>query len=206
VVNEPSTAGRRERLRAALVEAAEGAVVREGLPGLKARNLAAEAGCAVGAIYTVFEDLDALVLQVNLRTLVLFEQALAAGGGEAGSSGADDLVRLALTYLGFARAHPHRWDALFQHRMADRGGPPSWYVAEQDRLFRYVEDPLRRLCPNLAAADLRMLARTLFSAIHGVVSLGLSEKLLALPEPVLAQQVETLVRATAAGLAGPGCA
>ncbi len=46
-------------LREALVSAAERTVAAQGLSGLRARDLAREAGCAVGAIYTVFPDLDA---------------------------------------------------------------------------------------------------------------------------------------------------
>ena len=73
----PSKAeARRAALRAGLVAAAERRIAADGLGGLRARDLAAEAGCALGAIYTVFPDLDALILEVNLRTLGLFEAAL----------------------------------------------------------------------------------------------------------------------------------
>ena len=74
-------ADRRERLRTALIDAAEATIAAEGLAALKARDLAKEVGCALGAIYTAFPDLDALILTVNLRTLALFERAITAVTG-----------------------------------------------------------------------------------------------------------------------------
>ena len=68
-----TTEERREQLRGALIDAAETAIAEGGLSALKARDLARTVGCALGAIYTVFPDLDALILSVNLRTLHLFE-------------------------------------------------------------------------------------------------------------------------------------
>ena len=202
----PEASDRRSSLRETLVEAAERIIAEHGLSGLKARDLAREAGCAVGAIYTAFPDLDGLVLAVNLRTLALFEAAIARSGEEAppvppGVPGAvDELVRLALAYLAFAQAHALRWRALFRHRMAG-GVVPDWYRAEQGRLFSYIEAPLARLCPGLPEDARSLRARSLFSCTHGLVSLGLDEKLMALPHPVLASELEAVVRALGAGLA-----
>src|ERR1700709_632771 len=72
------TVARREELKAALVVAAEKTIAAEGLPGLKARARAAEVGCATGAIYNVFPDLDSLILTVNSRTLAEIGEKLAA--------------------------------------------------------------------------------------------------------------------------------
>ena len=198
---------RRALLRVNLITAAEGVIAQGGLPALRARDLAAEAGCAVGAIYTVFPDLDALILAVSLRTLALFESEIARSGGNAAATecrdpetAIDELVRLALTYFTFARANAPRWRALFQHRMAS-GLVPDWYRSEQGRLFRYIEGPLARLCPDLTEAERKLRARSLFSATHGLVSLGMDEKLMALSPATLAEELETVVRALGRGLA-----
>jgi AcrR family transcriptional regulator len=199
---------RRVALKEALVDAAERMIDARGLGSLKARDLAQDVGCAVGAIYNVLPDLDTLILTVNLRTLAMFERAIAALPPEAAGCGhgqiegaVADLVRLALAYLDFASEHPRRWRALFQHRMAGDRPPPPWYRSEQVRLFRYIEEPLRVLCPHRDAAERTLLARTLFSATHGMVSLGLDEKLATIPPPLLRRHVETVVRATGEGLA-----
>jgi len=48
----------------------------------------------------------------------------------------------------------------------------------------------------------RLLARSLFSAAHGVVALGLEEKLQFIPPRTLREQVTTIVTALGYGLAG----
>ena len=60
----------RDDLRKRLVDAAEARIASQGLAALKAREVTADAGCALGALYTAFDDLDRLILQVNSRTLV----------------------------------------------------------------------------------------------------------------------------------------
>src|SRR5215831_5631595 len=99
-------ADRHAALRTRLIDAAQRTIADKGLAALKARDLAREAGCAVGTIYNVFEHLDELILCVGSRTLVMLDKALGAvrSANPSGSSEAavDDLVRLALAYLEFA--------------------------------------------------------------------------------------------------------
>lgn len=199
---------RRTLLRQTLIGAAEQVIATQGLAALKTRDLARAAGCAVGAIYNVFPDLDTLILTVNLRTLVLFDAAI-AGSGEApgrspGTEGAvAGLVRLALAYLAFAWEHRLRWQALFDHRMHGRE-VPDWYRAEQGRLFSYIEAPLARLCPGLTGEERTVRAQSLFSCTHGLVSIGLDERLMPMPRATLAREIEHLVRAMGQGLAAGG--
>src|ERR1700736_6700803 len=139
------TAERRRELQVALIHAAERAISTRGLDALRARDLAAEVGCAVGAIYNVFPNLDALVFEVNARTLRAFEAFLAEAPSTPPRSGENPsvaaLVHLALVYLEFAVEHRPRWRALFEHRMAEASGIPAWYLGEQARLFALVERP-----------------------------------------------------------------
>src|ERR1700674_5492333 len=65
-------------LRTRLIDAAERTIAEKGLAALRARDLAQEAGCAVGTIYNVFEHLDGLILCVGSRTLVMLDAALGA--------------------------------------------------------------------------------------------------------------------------------
>lgn len=207
MVYETKTAARRQNLKEALVTAAARAIETGGLRGLKARDLAAQAGCAVGAIYNVVADLDDLVLLVNARTLAALERALTAAGGTDGSEAEKPhdaigrLVRLGLAYTDFAAANRERWRALFDHRMPQGRDLPEWYVADQRRLFDYLEQPLKMLRTGETPERRALLARSLFSAVHGIVTLGLEEKLQLIPLPVLRQQVTTLVEAMGTGLA-----
>lgn len=189
---------RRAQLRDRLIDIAEQTIAAHGLAGLKARDLATAAGCALGAIYTAFDDLDELILRVNARTLARLERALDAALIDADATQA--LEALARAYLNFARTEEPSWRALFEHRLP-RGTPvPQWYADARNRLFNRLDAPLASLLPGKDETIRAGLARTLFSAVHGVVALGLEEKIADTPPALLDAQLETLARLLAAGL------
>jgi len=114
---------------------------------------------------------------------------------------ATELVRLALAYLDFAAAHTVRWRALFEHRMSEARPLPEWFVEQQHALFAQAARPLAALLPELDRDARRTLSRTLFSAVHGIVALGLEEKLASLPLPELRNQLAATLCAIATGRA-----
>ena len=193
-----STEARHQLLQARLVALAEAAIESGGLASLRARTLADAAGCSVGAIYGVFPDLDALILAVGGRTLTAMEAAMRQAGH--GRNPADHLVRLALAYLDYAATHRARWRALFEHRMAGGQSVPAWYAAQQSASFMHIEAPLGALQPDLPAGERTLLARSVFAAVHGMVDLGLDEKVASMPLQVLRAQVRTIVLAVSEGL------
>ncbi len=192
-------AQRRLKLRERLLEVARQSVAERGLAGLKARDLASEAGCALGAIYTAFDDLDELTLRVNLSTLERLGYSLDMALSQAHPS--DALLALTRAYLDFARREEPSWRALFEHRLSGGARVPDWYADARNQLFGRLEAPLAQLLPHRDPSSRARLARTLFSAVHGVVALGLEEKLEATPPEALDAQLETLVRLIAEGLA-----
>ena len=201
-----ATGARRGELKERLTDAASRLIEAQGLASVKARPLAEKAGCALGAIYTVFPDLDALILAVSARTLARLEAHLDAIAVEVAAEASpreaarQRLVALALAYLDFAFAHRASWRALFEHRLPEGRPVPEWMVAEQARLFGKVEVLLGPLVPHMGVAQRAMLARSLFSAVHGLVLLGLEEKLGVMPFAMLREEVERLVSAMARGL------
>ncbi len=196
-----ATADKRAKLRDDLIDAAETAVIANGLSGLKARALAEAVGCAVGAIYNVFPDLDALIFEVNARTLCRLDAHLAATANPS-----DDpetaMTRLALAYHCFSRAERRRWTAVFAHQIPDGFMPPDWYLGVVAQLFRHIEGPLATLLPQASPQMRNGLARTLFSATHGIVSLGLEEKLGPAPDDVIANALVVMTRSWVLGLPG----
>jgi AcrR family transcriptional regulator len=201
------TAERRQNLKDTLIALAERIIDQQGLAAVRARDLATQAGCAVGAIYNVFADLDDLILAVNQRTLTEIEAELARSAGLAKNRDVEDvpqatghLVRLALSYLHFAAARTQRWRALFEHRLPEGKDLPDWYAARRQRLFAFVEQPLRVLRPDLPSEQAALLARSLFSAVHGIVVLGLEEKIGDISVPELEEQITTVVTALGRGL------
>ena len=202
------TSKRRQELQEALLQAGETMVEIHGLSGLKARELAAEAGCALGAIYTVFPDLDALILALNARTMESLGKHLSSVvaplpgklGKNAQATATQHLIDLALAYLDFAAANLTRWRAVFDHRMPGGQEVPEWYVEETSKLFAFIEKPMRLLKPSLNSDESALLARSLFSATHGIVSLGLEEKIGSGPLAHLNEQIVIVVTAIANGL------
>ncbi len=194
-----ATQDRHRDLARKLIVAAEAVIVAQGLPALRARTLAEAAGCSVGAIYGVFPTLDALILAVNDRTLAALQRRMEAepwpGGPDA------QLLGFALSYHAFAAANPNLWAALFQHRLPAGQAITPDYAARQAALFGRVAEPIRALCPALPEADLSGAARTLFSAVHGVVQLGLEQKLGVLEPEALERQLRWLIQTVARGLA-----
>jgi hypothetical protein len=107
---------------------------------------------------------------------------------------------MAGAYLDFAAGNTPRWRALFEHRLPAGKSLPDWYLAEQAKLFRYLERPLETLIPALPPAERAILARSLFSAVHGLVTLGLEEKLGTVPLPALRRQIAVLATALGCGI------
>ena len=194
------TLERREKLRSALILAAERMIAGRGLAGLKTRDLAREIGCANGAVYNLVADIDELILRVGSRTLHRLDEALSAAEGAGESSPQEALVRIAIAYCDFAADNLQLWRALFEHRMGAGKVVPDWSVEDQMRLFRHIYQPLATLFPKRSREELGITARSLFSAVHGMVALGLEQKLVAVPLPALRKEIAGVVRAMIDGL------
>ncbi|THH37087.1 TetR/AcrR family transcriptional regulator [Aliishimia ponticola] len=173
---------RRAKLREKLIDVAEQRIAEGGLHALKARDVAREAGCAVGAIYTHFEDLQALVMAVNGRT---FQRIGAAIRGALDTQDAEDphaqLIVMSHAYLAFAAENTALWRAVFDLDMSSDGPVPEWYMIELAKLFELIALPMNRIFPSKSADALDMTVRGLFSAVHGIVLLGLEKRISAVP-------------------------
>ena len=202
MVYETKAVVRRRQLKEMLIDAAERTIDSEGLRGLKARELAHKVGCAVGAIYNVFDDLDDLIFAVNALTLEQLEKTLTVAGDKSDpqADAIRRLTHLALAYTDYAAAHTPRWRALFDHRLPEGRAVPTWYKTNLARLFGYIEQPLRNLAPALPEERRALIARSLFSAVHGIVLIGLEEKLQSIPLSTLREQAVLMVEAIARGL------
>src|SRR3954449_3053659 len=192
---------RREKLRSDLILAAERMIADRGLAGLKTRELAREIGCANGAVYNLVADVDELILLVGSRTLARLDAALTEAESAGPPSPTETLVRIAVAYCDFAGENLELWRALFEHRMIPGKPVPEWAVSEQMNLFRHIYAPLAALLPQRSEAELGVTARSLFSAVHGMVLLGLEQKLIAVPLEALRREIATIVRAIIEGLA-----
>ena len=191
---------RRAKFREELVLAAERSIGNGGLAGLKTRELAQEIGVANGAVYNLVEDMDELTLRVGSRTLARLDAALTVAESDGPASPRETLVRIAVAYCDFAAENLELWRALFEHRMAPGKPVPEWAISEQMNLFRHIYRPLAELFPQRTPAELGVTARSLFSAVHGMVLLGLEQKLIAVPVIELRKEIGIIVGAMIDGL------
>jgi AcrR family transcriptional regulator len=210
-----ATEDRRADLRERLIDCAERRIAAEGLAGLRAREIAKEIGCAVGAIYNLVADLDELVLLVGQRTNRDLGAAIDAAALASASAHATDeprtqaaieaandalLVAWAWAYFRYARDNQPRWRALFEFRMPPDATLPDWFEQDQADLFAKLESRLAPLMPGLDVKRGRRRARALFSAVHGIVMLGLEDKFSAMPADTIEEELEVFVRAYLRGL------
>ena len=183
-----NTEERREKLRETLTDIAEVSIREHGLTALRARDLAAEAGCSVGAIYTAFDDLEALSMAVNARTFARLGASIAEtiDGMEAGPR--ERLIAMAIAYLRFAAANERLWRAMFDLRMTEDTGP-DWYLDEIRNLFAYIAGPLSEIYPDWDAEKQGLMVRALFSSIHGICLLGLEKRFSGVPEDRIEEMI-----------------
>ena len=152
---------RREELRSRLIEAAEARIAAKGITAIKARDLAADVGCAVGAIYNVFADLNDIIIAVNGRTFRMLGQAVSDSvRGLEEAPPTEVLIAMSNAYLQFAIDHPNLWRSLFDVKMSTEMEVPSWYLEELMRLFSHISAPLRRAFPDMSDADSAKLTLT----------------------------------------------
>lgn len=173
---------RQTALREKLVDAAEARMSEGGLAALRARDLAAEAGCSVGAIYNVFEDLNALAMAVNGRTFAaLGTHVTSAVQAASPCEARERLIVMSKAYLAYAAQHTRLWRALFDLEMTVEGPVPVWYQEALNGLFALIAEPMREIFPAKSKVELDLIVRAMFSGIHGIVLLGLERRISAVP-------------------------
>ncbi len=202
VKGHKATAERRQALRKDLIEAADARIAEEGLSALTARLVAAEVGCSVGAIYNVFEDLDGLIIAVNSKTLARLDREIAKilPAEQDNQDPTESLVGIGLAYCRFARKHLRLWSALFEQGLKPDRVVPAWHMDEHVRLFTHVVTILKKIAPDRSDEEVWSLARMMFSAVHGIVSLGMHDLFIAVPSDEIEQQVAILLRSLVQGL------
>jgi AcrR family transcriptional regulator len=177
----------REGLRDDMINAGEKIIRERGFPALTARLLATEAKCAVGTLYNVFGDLHDLVVEINGRTLSRLVPVLAAAR-KPDAVPEDQVMSLSFAYINFITQEQHLWTALMQHHLPEGRNLPEAYMAKLGGLFIEVEAAIAPLFKGRDNEELTRAARILWSNMHGLCSLVLSDKL----DLVSGDNIETL--------------
>lgn len=164
----------REALRGTIVEVTRQLIVKEGIEHLSARKIASEIGCAVGTIYNIFVNLDAIILAINGSTLTnlhLKLQAVIKPDQEA----VEAILALGRAYVNFSRSNFHLWSVLIEFKLPPGSVVPDWLQAKIDDLFLLVSNLVLPLVESRHEAD--RAAKVLWAGLHGVCSLSVSGKL-----------------------------
>ena len=176
---------------------ARGIIASKGLRLLKVRDVAETADCSIGSVYNEFGDFDGLILAVNRETVEALTARLSAVPAD---EPINQLHGLAATYLEFFSQHANLLRSLYEHRMEDDRPFPEDILLMVMRAFALMHQPLVRLLPERDPKDIALLARVMFSAVHGIISLGLEERMVAVPPDRLRQQVAQFVDTHLIGL------
>lgn len=190
---------KRSLLKQKVFDAAFERINQDGLTGLRARDIAKDAGCSLGSLYNAYQDLDDLILNVNSRVLEMLKEDISTNAVEDQNAEAA-LANLAVNYMNFAYTHYNLWTSLFGHTMQDNAPIPDWYTEQTNATFLTLIAPLLKLSPELDEAQAFILVRTLFSAVHGIITINLQERFISIPKDMLEVQLVEFVQTYAKGL------
>ncbi len=193
----------REALRPLLIEKALSLLEKDGFSGLQARRLAKEVGCSVGTIYNLFGSMDDLILATNAITLKQMREHLTVTDNNWTGNIEDAhgrLMALAAAYFAFYQTHEQRWAAVFEFQRGDDEHMPDWYVEEIGLLMGQIENIIAHL-KGAASPDQRArIARALWAATHGIVTLSFSGRLGSVRRETVLEDVDVVVKAVVNGL------
>ncbi|MGM0784720.1 MAG: TetR/AcrR family transcriptional regulator [Pseudomonadota bacterium] len=163
-----------EALHAQVMSACDAWLQDNPVHSLSLRALARQVGCAPSTLLKLYGSFGNLLQHVNLETLDLLRGVIAPledAGPESRLKG------LALAYWQFAQREPYRWQLLFDFPLAQEGELDRRQSDMIEALFVRVEATLKEYQPALDDLEARRLSRTLWGSVHGLVQLGLNERL-----------------------------
>ena len=147
----------------------------EGISAVSARKIATRIKYTVGTLYLVFENLDDLILQINLRTLNLMRERI-RGCIDADLEPVPQLKKMADVYLKFAQQHENRWLLVYEHATEIRNETYDEYMHVSKSMLMLVENQLSKLDQS-DQLKIEKQARALWGGVHGICILSLSGKL-----------------------------
>jgi len=168
---------RRAALRVKLIEISENKIAADGLQSVTARYLSKEAGCAVGAIYNIFEDMNELFMEVNLSSFQKLAQSVGQAADDLDNATPhEQLNKMGQAYLHHALNNTKRWLAMFEVDMSISGSIPDIYRTNLLSLMEVIATPMRKVYPDRTEEEISMIAHTAYCSIHGIVLLGVGRR------------------------------
>ncbi|GHC28256.1 TetR family transcriptional regulator [Kushneria pakistanensis] len=163
-----------EELHASVMAACDSWLKQHPIHALSLRSIARDVGCAPSTLLKLYGSFNNLLQYVNLETLDSLKAQI-----DTFQAGTPDerLGALAMAYWKFAHRYPYRWQLLFDYPLAEEGELDTRQGRMIEALFLRVEATLKEVQPQMADLEASRLARTLWGSVHGLVQLGLNERL-----------------------------
>ncbi|MGQ7246837.1 TetR/AcrR family transcriptional regulator [Halomonas sp. V046] len=165
-----------EELHAQVMAACDAWLTDQPVHTLSLRSLAREVGCAPSTLLKLYGSFNNLLQHVNLESLAGLRAVIEPLLADT-TPPAERLKALAMGYWAFAREDAHRWQLLFDYPLAQEGELDQRQTRMIEALFSRVEATLKEYQPTLSELESRRLARTLWGSVHGLVQLGLNDRL-----------------------------
>lgn len=174
-----------------IIETARKIVQKDGLSALSARKLSKETGHSLGSMYSYFKNLDDLILNINAITM---DDLYASFLNIKEKDSENIVLSLSKEYFHFADKNENLWQALMEHRFANKQENPAWYQEKVDILFGYIEKQVENTLPNKNASQITIL---LWASLHGLWMLKTTNKFSIItdenPEDLLENMVANII-------------
>jgi len=187
-----------EEIREMAIKASRSIIIRKGLSALSARKIASEIGYTPGTLYLIFKNQDDLILHINAITLQDLHKQLVSAIKRCRKP-ESCILKLGHEYVRFAVENRYLWNAIFEHRLPDGQKLPGWFRVHIERLYNLVEVQLESF-NNTKRFDTHLAATALWSGVHGICVLGLTDKIENSNEKLIQSLVDSLINNYLAGL------
>ncbi len=159
-----------EEIKTMIMDAAETIITEQGYSALTVRKIAMKIGYTVGSIYMIFDNMADLTDHLKIKTIGrLTEQLQQVPAGSPEQA----IAALSRSYVKFACENFNCWRMIF----AGEAECPEWYRQKMDIIHSLIETQFAQLAPDKSAQQHTQAARALWSGIHGICMLSLSEDL-----------------------------
>lgn len=153
-----------EPIKTRLIEATETCLRESGADGLKARNIAAKAHCAVGSIYKSFSNLEAAADLVIANAFNRLRTKLIEAAAPEFEP-IENAIALSAAYLTFARDEGKLWLAIFE--LPAQADTPEGQ-ARQEALTYVFEEAHKAVAAIAPPNDAEAVTQMIWASLHGL--------------------------------------
>ncbi|GLO60366.1 TetR family transcriptional regulator [Vibrio sp. MACH09] len=140
---------------------------------LSLRKVANMIGYVPSTLVNIFGNYNLLLLQAVAQTVDQLKIE-ASNAIRSTTDPEEALYKLAYCYHDFAKAHPHRWQLIFQHTMNGEE-LPQWQVERIDNMTGMLEQLMMQLAPTKSTEQAIEASRVLWAGVHGITLLSVDD-------------------------------